>query len=142
MSLSEGLLGEIEILRRLRRHRADRAERALREAKRAQQTLFADIRQAEDALEQSRQEEVRQSADLLGQHTGQVLSLKELKSWGSKERALSASTQREAGQLQTLQGQQEEKQRHVGRAQKDVTACLRQVEKLQELSQLLVEEPL
>ena len=36
MSHSDGLLGEVEALRRLRRHRADRAERALREAKRAQ----------------------------------------------------------------------------------------------------------
>lgn len=53
MSHSDGLLGEVETLRRLRRHRADRAERALREARRAQQALLANIRQAEAALSRS-----------------------------------------------------------------------------------------
>lgn len=140
MSHSDVALSEIETLRRLRRHRADRAERALREAKRAEQTLLASIRQAEGVLEQTRQEEVRQSAQLLSEHQGQVLSLHALKSWGVKERSLSASTQREAGQLQALQGQQEEKKHHVGTAQKHVSECLRQVEKLKELSLLLAEE--
>ncbi len=141
MSHSDVLLGEIETLRRLRRHRADRAERALREAKRAQQALLAHIQQAQDALEQTRQEEALQSARLLSQHQGQVLSLQALKSWGTQERSLSANTRREIGQLQALTGQREEKQTRVGSAQKHVTECLRQVEKLQELSRLLAQEP-
>lgn len=141
MSHSDVLLGEVETLRRLRRHRADRAERALREAKRAQQALLVDIQQAKDVLEQTRQEEARQSAELLSQHQGQVLSLKALKSWGAQELTLSASTRRDQGQLAQLQGQQDEKESRVGSAQKHVTACLRQVEKLQELSLLLAQEP-
>jgi type III secretion protein O len=142
MSLSNGLLGEIETLRRLRRHRADRAERALSEAKRAQQTLLVHIRQAEERLEQTRQDEAQRSAELLGRHQGQVLSFQALKSWAVQEQALSASTRHEQGQLYALQGQQEEKQIHVSAAQKQVTACLRQVEKLQELSNLLAQEPI
>jgi type III secretion protein O len=141
MSHSDELLGEVETLRRLRRHRADRAERALREAKRAQQALLAHIQQAQDALEQTRQEEALQSAQLLSQHQGQVLNLQALKSWGAQERSLSANTRRGIGRLETLQGQREEKQAHVGSAQKQVTKCLRQVEKLQELSLLLAQEP-
>lgn len=141
MSHSDMLLGEVETLRRLRRHRADRAERALREAKRAQQALLAHIQQAQDALERTRQEEAQQSAQLLNQHQGQVITLQALKSWGRQERSLSANTQREMGQLEALRGQREEKQASVGSAQKHVTECLRQVEKLQELSLLLVQEP-
>ena len=141
MSHSDVLLGEVETLRRLRRHRADRAERALREAKRAQQALLAHIQQAQDALEQTRQEEALQSAQLLSQHQGQVLTLQALRSWGTQERSLSANTRRDIGQLEALQGQREEKQTRVGSAQKQVTECLRQVEKLQELSLLLAQEP-
>lgn len=134
------LLGEIEVLRRLRRHRADRAERALREAKRARQTLLSHIQQAQDGLEQTREEEARQSAELLSRHQGHVLTVKALKSWGVQERSLSDSTRRDEGQLQALQGQCEEQDMHIGTAQKHVTACLRQVEKLQELSLLLSQE--
>ena len=141
MSHSDVLLGDVETLRRLRRHRADRAERALREAKLAQRALLAHIQQAQDSLEQTLQEEARQSAQLLNQHQGQVLSLKALKSWGMQERSLSASTQREKGQLEVLHGQRGEKESRVGTAQKHVTECLRQVEKLQELSRLLEQEP-
>ncbi|VVN55568.1 hypothetical protein PS687_02051 [Pseudomonas fluorescens] len=145
MSLSEStysnvLLGEVETLRRLRRHRADRAERALREAKRAQKALLAHIQQARDALEQTRQEEARQSAQLLNQHQGQVLTLQALKSWGAQERSLSATTRRDQGQLETLRGQRAEKEASVDSTQKHVTECLRQVEKLQELSRLLTQE--
>lgn len=142
MSLSDGVLGEIETLRRLRRHRADRAERALREAKRARQALLDQIQQAQDALEHARQEEVRQSALLLSQHQGQVLSLQALKSWSVQERSLSADTQRDASQLHALQGRREENDSHIGSAQKHVSECLRQVEKLQELSLLLAQEPI
>jgi len=141
MSHSDVLLGEVETLRRLRRHRADRAERALREAKLAQQALLAHIQQAQYALELTRQEEAQQSAQLLNQHQGQVITLQALKSWGRQERSLSANTQREMGPLEALRGQREEKQASVGSAQKQVTECLRQVEKLQELSLLLAQEP-
>lgn len=141
MSHSDVLLGEVETLRRLRRHRADRAERALREAKREQQTLLVHIRQAQDALEHTRQEEARQSAQLLSQHQGQTLTLKGLKSWSAQERSLSASTQREEGQLEALRNQRTEKENRVGSAQKQAAECLRQVEKLQELSLLLAQEP-
>lgn len=142
MSHSDVLLGEIETLRRLRRHRADRAERALREAKRARQTLLAHIQKAQDTLEQTRQDEARQSAQLLSQHQGQVLTRQALKSWSVQERSLSASTRRDEGQLQALQGQREEKDLCIGSAQKQVTECLRQVEKLHELSLLLAQEPI
>ncbi|WPN99012.1 type III secretion system stalk subunit SctO [Pseudomonas sp. MUP55] len=142
MSHSESLPAEIETLRRLRRYRADRAERALREAKRSQQALVAHIQQAQDLLEQTRQEEARQCAQLLSEHQGQVVSFQALKSWNRKEQSLSAGTRREEGQLHHLQGQQEQREVEVGRAQKHVTACLRQVEKLQELANLLTQESL
>jgi len=140
MSLSDTPQGEVETLRRLRRHRADRAERALREAKRAQQMLLAKIQQAQDALEETQQEEARQSAQLLNQHQGQVLTLKALKSWGAQERSLSASTRRDMGQLEALRDQRHAQESRVGSAQKEVTQCLRQVEKLRELSLLLAQE--
>jgi len=135
------LLGEIETLRRLRRHRADRAERALREAKRTQQALQASIHQAQHALEQTRLEEAEQSAQLLSEHQGQVLTFQAIKAWGAQERTLSASTRREEGQLNELQDQRAQQEIEIGSAQKQVTLCLRQVEKLQELSGLLAQEP-
>lgn len=133
MSPSDVLHDEVQMLRCLRRHRADRAERALREAKRAA-GLLAHIQQAQDALEHARQEQARQSAELLSQHQGQLLTLAGLKSWNAQERSLSASTQREEGQLEALRNQRQEKEHHVGSAQRQATECLRQVEKLQELS--------
>lgn len=142
MSHSELLSGEIETLRRLRRYRADRAERALREAKRAQQALVAHVQQIQQALENTRLEEARQSAQLLNDHQGQVVTFQALKSWNRQEQSLSASTRREEGQLRDLQGQQDEQAVEVGMAQKHVTVCLRQVEKLQELANLLTQEPL
>lgn len=142
MSHSDVLLGDVETLRRLRRHRADRAERSLREAKRAQQTLLSHIQQASDTLEQTRQDEARESAQLLSQFQGQVMTLQALNAWGAQERSLSASTRREKARLETLQSQQDEKATEVGSAQKQVTECLRQVEKLQELSLLLAQEPI
>lgn len=69
-----------------------------------------------------------------------MLSLQDLKSWGAQERSLSASTRRNQGQLAQLQGQQDERESRVGQAQKHVTECLRQVEKLQELSRLMAQE--
>ncbi|WP_248749024.1 YscO family type III secretion system apparatus protein [Pseudomonas sp. MWU15-20650] len=142
MSHSEVLSGEIDTLRRLRRHRADRAERALREAKKAQKTLAAHIQQAQDALEHTRQEEARQTAQLLSEHQGQVLDRKALKAWSAKEQNLSVNTRREEHQLQALQGQCAQQAMAVGSAQRQVTLCLRQVEKIQELSNLLTQEPI
>ncbi|WP_219266890.1 YscO family type III secretion system apparatus protein [Pseudomonas sp. Xaverov 259] len=142
MSHSDVSMADIETLRRLRRHRADRAERALREAKRARQTLQTHIQQAQQALEQTRQEEAQQSAQLLSEHQGQVLTLKALNAWGSQERSLSASTLRDEGQVQALQAQHKDKDIQVGSAQKYATECLRQVEKLQELSNLLAQDSL
>lgn len=142
MSHSEMLSGDVDTLRRLRRHRADRAERALREAKRTQQALVAHIREAQEALEQTRQEEARQCAQLLSEHQGQVVTFKTLKNWSAKEQKLSAGTRREEHQLLRLRGQQQEQVEQVNQAQKQVTLCLRQVEKIQELSDLLQQEPI
>ncbi|MBV4483482.1 type III secretion system stalk subunit SctO [Pseudomonas khavaziana] len=142
MSHSEVISGEIDTLRRLRRHRADRAERALREAKRTQQALVAHIREMQEALERTRQEEVRQCAQLLSEYQGQVVTFKALKNWSAKEQELSAGTQREEHQLLRLQGQQQAQVVQVDQAQKQVTLCLRQVEKIQELSDLLRQEPI
>ncbi len=133
-------LSEIDTLRRLRRHRADRAERALREAKRHQHALLLQIQQAQEALEQTRLQEVQKTAELLEQHQGQVLSLQQLKSWNSQERSLSAGTRREEGQLHELHDRREEQVVHIASAQKQVTQCLKEVEKLQELSVLLTQE--
>lgn len=131
---------EIDTLRRLRRHRADRAERALRELKKAQRTLQTRIEQARDAVEQARLLEDQKSTELATKHQGQVLSLQDLKNWGAEERQLSAGTAREKGQLQGLYQQQEQQVTQVDSAQKKVTQCLREVEKLQELSVLLAEQ--
>ncbi|KAA0947067.1 MULTISPECIES: YscO family type III secretion system apparatus protein [unclassified Pseudomonas] len=131
---------EIDTLRRLRRHRADRAERALREAKGAHKALLAKVEQAQEALEQTRLEETRQTAELANQRQGQVVSLQDLKAWGAQERKLSAGTARDEGQLQALYQQQERQVAHINTAQKQVTQCLREVEKLQELAVLLAEE--
>ncbi|MBK5435845.1 YscO family type III secretion system apparatus protein [Pseudomonas sp. TH32] len=133
-------LSEIDTLRRLRKHRADRAERALSAAKRQQQALLVQIRQAAEALEQTRLDEARKSAELLGKHQGQVISFGDIKSWNTEERTLSADTRREEGQLHDLHGQRDEQLTHIDSAQKHVTQCLREVEKLQELSLLLVQE--
>jgi hypothetical protein len=133
-------LSEIDTLRRLRKHRADRAERALRAAKRQQQALLVQIGQAAEALEQTRLDEARKTAELLGKHQGQVISFGDLKSWNTEERTLSADTRREEGQLHDLHGQRDEQLTHIDSAQKHVTQCLREVEKLQELSLLLVQE--
>ena len=133
-------LSELETLRRLRRHRADRAERALREAKREQQALLAHIDHAQAALEQTRQQQVLQSAQLLSEHQGQVVTLQVLKSWTAKEHTLSADTRREEDSLQALHEQTQAQVIEVHHAQKQASQCLRQVEKLQELSALLAQE--
>lgn len=133
-------LSELETLRRLRKHRADRAERALSEAKRHQRALQLQVEQAQQVLEQTRLQEAQEGAQLLSKHQGQVLSFQELKSWSTQERSLSASTQREEVQLHELHGQREQHVAHVDSMQMQATRYLREVEKLSELSQLLVQE--
>jgi len=71
-----------------------------------------------------------------------VVTFKALKNWSAKERQLSAGTRREEGQLLQLKQRQQEQAAQVGHAQKHVTLCLRQVEKIQELSKLLTQEPI
>ncbi|KTC24646.1 type III secretion protein [Pseudomonas marginalis ICMP 9505] len=133
-------LSELETLRRLRKHRADRAERALGEAKRHQRALQLQVEQAQQALEQTRLQEAQEGAQLLSQHQGQVISFKQLNSWNTQERSLCASTQREEAQLHELHGQQEQQVIHIDGVQRQVTQRLREVEKLLELSRLLVQE--
>lgn len=135
-------LSELDTLRSLRKHRADRAERALSEAKRQQRALQLHVEQAQQSLEQTRQEEAQEAAQLLSAHQGKVISFQALKSWNTHERSLSASTQREEAQLQALHGQQAQQVNHIDSAQKQVTECLREVEKLRELSLLLMQEEL
>ncbi|MBP1127623.1 MULTISPECIES: YscO family type III secretion system apparatus protein [Pseudomonas] len=133
-------LSELETLRRLRKHRADRAERVLGKAKRHQRALQLQVEQAQQVLEQTRLQEAQAGAQLLSQHQGQVISFQALKSWNNQERSLSATTQREEAQLQGLHGQQEQQVTEVDLAQKQVTQCLREVEKILELSRLLAQE--
>ncbi|WP_338479508.1 YscO family type III secretion system apparatus protein [Pseudomonas trivialis] len=133
-------LSELETLRRLRKHRADRAERALGKAKRHQRALQLQVEQARQVLEQTRLQEAQTGAQLLSQHQGQVISFQALKSWNNQERSLSATTQREEAQLRGLHGQQEQQVTEVDLAQKQVTQCLREVEKILELSRLLAQE--
>ncbi|AVE07024.1 type III secretion system stalk subunit SctO [Pseudomonas sp. R11F] len=140
MSPSESLSVEVETLRRLRRHRADRVERALSAAQRAQRTLLEQIAQAQQALEHTRLEEARQCAQLLSQHQGQVMTFKALKDWSAQERNLSAGTQREEDQLHALHEQKAQQAEHISSVQKQVSQCLREVEKLQELASLLIQE--
>src|ERR1700756_1181250 len=111
-------LSEIDTLRRLRKHRADRAERALSAAKRLQQALLVQIRQAAEALEQTRLDEARKTTELLRKHQGQVISFGDIKSWNTEERTLSAGTRREEGQLHDLHGQRDEQLTHIDSAQK------------------------
>ena len=133
-------LSELETLRGLRRHRADRAERTLREAKRQQQTLVKHIEQAQGALVQRRQQQAEQSAQLLNEHQGQIVTLQTLQSWTAKEHRLCADTRSEEDRLLILHEQQDAQLITVQNAQQQVSQCLRQVEKLQELSTLLTQE--
>ncbi|WP_448653041.1 type III secretion system stalk subunit SctO [Pseudomonas fluorescens] len=133
-------LSELETLRRLRKHRADRAERALGEAKRHQRALQLQVEQAQQVLEHARLQEAEEGAQLLSKHQGQVISFQALQAWNTQERSLSASTLREEAQLHELHGQQAQQVIHIDGMQKQATECLREVEKLWELSQLLVQE--
>lgn len=135
-------LSELETLRRLRRHRADRAERTLREQARQQQGLLAQIEHAQDALEQARQQQTLQTAQLLREYQGHVVSRQTLTSWAARERALFADTRCGEDRLRALHGQNEAKVIDVNNAQKLVSQCLRQVEKLHELAALLQQEAL
>lgn len=139
MYLPEVPLSEIETLQCLRGFRAERAERAerqLRKALAAQQALSVRIEQARVQVEQSRLQEARQRAELLGRHRGRAVSLQTLTGWGEAERKACAETVREEQRLQLLFDQQRREVIDVERARKHASQCRRAVEKLRELSVL------
>lgn len=131
---------EIDTLQRLRRHRADRAERDLRDARRLAQSLDASIEQARAALQQAREDEVQERAQLLGKHQGQVLSVHDLSAWSSQERKLSAGLVKQQGGLYVLLDEKDVQETAVEVARKQVSQRLREVEKLRELKVLLAQE--
>lgn len=133
-------LSEIDTLRRLRRHRADRAERALGEAKRAQARLQAQVENARAAVAQARVDQARETAELASRHQGQVLSLQAIRNWRSQESELSADTARHEEHLSGLRDQHASHVPVLEEAQKQVSRCLRDVEKLRELAALISEE--
>lgn len=136
MYLPEVPLSEIETLQCLRGFRAERAERQLRKALAALQALSVRIEQARVQVEQTRLQEARQRAELLGRHRGRAVSLQTLTGWGEAERKACAETVREEQRLQLLFDQQRREVIDVERARKHASQCRRAVEKLRELSVL------
>ena len=134
MYLPEVPLSEIETLQCLREYRAERAEGQLRKALAARQALSVRIEQARVQVEQSRLQEARQRAELLGRHRGRAVSLQTLTGWGEAERKACAETVREEQRLQLLFDQQRREVIDVERARKHASQCRRAVEKLRELS--------
>lgn len=134
MYLPEVPLSEIETLQCLRGFRAERAERQLRKALAALQALSVRIEQARVQVEQTRLQEARQRAELLGRHRGRAVSLQTLTGWGEAERKACAETVREEQRLQLLFDQQRREVIDVERARKPASQCRRAVEKLRELS--------
>ena len=133
---------EIEALQCLRGYRAERAERQLRKALVAQRALSVRIEQARVLVEQTRLQEARQRAELLGRHRGRAVSLQTLTGWGEAERKACAETVREEQRLQLLFDQQRREVIDVERARKHASQYRRAVEKLRELSALWGQEGL
>lgn len=133
---------ELAALQHLRRYRAERAEHAVHAALRAQRALDVRIEQAQVGVEQARRHEQQQRVALLDRYQGQVVSPIGLTSWSEQERRVSAVTAREEGFLQTLFEQQRQLVTQLESARQQAAECLRQVEKLRELSALLAEEDL
>ena len=106
-------------LRLLRQHRADRAERVLQLKRREQQALSLSIEQTRAAVELARQHESRQQAVLAGRYQGQLLSPRMLSGWHESQRQVVLD---------------------VESARQYAVECLRNVEKLEQLSALLAEE--
>ena len=127
-------------LRLLRQHRADRAERVLQLKRREQQALSLSIEQTRAAVELTRQHESRQQAALAGRYQGQLLSPRMLSGWHESQRQLAAQTAQQASALQGLLAQQRQVVLDVESARQYAVDCLRNVEKLEQLSALLAEE--
>lgn len=106
-------------LRLLRQHRADRAERVLQLKRREQQALSLSIEQTRAAVELARQHESRQQAALAARYQGQLLSPRMLSGWHESQRQVVLD---------------------VESARQYAVECLRNVEKLEQLSALLAEE--
>ena len=134
MSLPEESRYEMQALQCLRVHRAQRAERRLRQALVALRALQARIEQARMQVEQTRQQEARQRAELLCRHQGQVVSLQTLIGWNEAQRKACADTDSEEQRLQLLLDQQHRDVIGIENARKHASQCQRAVEKLRELS--------
>ena len=133
MCPSENRPPATEPLRRLRQHRADRAERLLHIKRMELRALGLNI-------EQARQNENRQQAELTGRYQGQVVSPRTLSGWDESQRQWAAQTAQQASALQALLEQQRVVAIHVESARQYAGECQRKVEKLLELSMLLAEE--
>ena len=140
MCPSENSLQVIDPLRLLRQHRVDRAERLLHVKRMEQRALSLSIEQARSAVEQARQHECRQQAELTERYQGQAVSPAILSGWGESQRQLSAQTAQQTRALQVLLEQQRLVAIHVESARQYAGECQRKVEKLLELSVLLAEE--
>lgn len=140
MSLPDGITADIEALKRLRGHRADRAARQLHTAQVAQRALNLRIEQAHQDVEHARVHEAQQCKALLNRYQGQVLSLRSLTGWGEEERKVSAATVHKEGALRLLFEQRQREEEDRQRIRLHASTCLRQVEKLRELSVLLAGE--
>ena len=127
-------------LRLLRQHRADRAERVLQLKRREQQALSLSIEQTRAAVELTRQHESRQQAALAGRYQGQLLSPRMLSGWHASQHQLAAQTAQQSSALQGLLEQQRQVVLDVESARQYAVECLRNVEKLEQLSALLAEE--
>ena len=127
-------------LRLLRQHRADRAERLLHIKRMEQRALSLSIEQARSAVEQARQHESRQQAELIDRYQGQVVSPATLSGWDESQRQWAAQTAQQASALQALLEQQRLVATQVESARQYVGECQRQVEKILQLSVLLSEE--
>lgn len=140
MCPSENSPPATEPLRRLRQYRADRAERLLHIKRMELRALGLNIEQARLAVEQARQNENRQQAELTGRYQGQVVSPRTLSGWDESQRQWAAQTAQQASALQALLEQQRVVAIHVESARQYAGECQRKVEKLLELSMLLAEE--
>ena len=140
MCPSENRPPATEPLRRLRQHRADRAEHLLHIKRMELRALGLNIEQARSAVEQARQNENRQQAELTGRYQGQVVSPRTLSGWDESQRQWAAQTAQQASALQALLEQQRVVAIHVESARQYAVECLRNVEKLEQLSALLAEE--
>ena len=121
-------------------NRADRAERLLHIKRMELRALGLNIEQARSAVEQARQNENRQQAELTGRYQGQVVSPRTLSGWDESQRQWAAQTAQQASALQALLEQPRVVAIQVESARQSAGECQRKVEKLLEWSMLLAEE--